>query len=363
MNILVRYLFVNLLKPLLYLLLVFTLIFIMADLMDDHAAEFLRADTSAWTIMKYYSLQLPSVMIFIVPVCMLLATLYSLSRLTRHSEIVAMRASGVSIYRIVRPYLMLGLVCSILTAVINEYSGPKFAYRAHQLIESSKEASDEVYFENIPFHNPTVGHTWYIEQFDTRPPRYTMKGITLRQRRTDGSDAAKITAERGVWLDGRWWFENGSIQRFDENNNLAGMAEIFQTREMRTLPEIPEDFLGEAKDTAHQSSLELWNYIRTHQFLSEETLNNYEVDLHHKLTMPFVCLIAAIIGIPVGAHTGRKGALAGIMMAIGMFFGFYAVQFTMDYLAKQMILLPWVGAWTAVIAFYLIGSVMIYRMR
>jgi lipopolysaccharide export system permease protein len=176
-------------------------------------------------------------------------------------------------------------------------------------------------------------------------------------------DIAKITARKGYWLDGRWWFEDGTIQHFDQNNNLAGVAEKFQTMEMRSLGEVPEDFLGEAKSAEHQSSLELWNYVQTHQFLSSKTLRKYETDLHHKLTMPFICLIATIIGIPVGAHTGRKGAFAGIMLAIAMFFGFYATQFTMEYLAKQMYILPWVGAWSAIILFYAIGTAMIYRMR
>jgi len=360
MKILVRYLFINLLMPLLYLLMAFTLLFVIADLMDN-ASGFLSSGASPVMMLKYYSLQLPSLVIFIVPICLLLATLYSLSMLTRHSEIVAMRASGVSIYRITRPSMLMGFICFLFTAVVNEYTGPKFAYRAHQLLESQKEASDDVYFENIPFRNPSVGHTWYIEGFDTRT--YTMKGITLRQRREDGSDRTKITAKKGHWLDRRWWFEDGTVQHFDENNNLAGPSETFQTLEMRNLPEVPEDFMGEAKDAEHQSSLELWKYIQTHQFLSPETLNKYEVDFHHKLTMPFICIIATLIGIPVGAHTGRKGALSGIMMAIGLFFGFYAVQFTMEYLAKQMILIPWVGAWTAVIAFYFIGSFLIYRMR
>ena len=360
MKILVRYLFINLLQPLLYLLLAFTLLFIVADLMDN-GEDFLRMKATAGMLVHYYSLQLPSLIIFIVPICLLLATLYSLSMLTRHSEIVAMRASGVSIYRIIRPYLLMGFICFLLTALVNEYTGPKFAYRAHQFLESNRVSSDAAYYQQIPYSNPTTGHTWYIEKFDTRTS--TMEGITLRKRRPDGSDIAKITARKGRWLDGRWWFEDGSIQRFDESNLRIGNPEEFQTREMRNLPETPEDFFGEAKDPAFQSSLELYNYIRTHRFLSPATINSFEVDFHHKLTMPFICLIATLIGIPVVAHTGRKGALAGIMMAIGMFFGFYAMQFTMEYLAKQMLIAPWVGAWSAVIAFSLLGAGMIHRMR
>ncbi|MDF7824625.1 LptF/LptG family permease [Pontiellaceae bacterium B12227] len=360
MKILARHLFMNLFKPLVYLLFAFTLLFIIGDLMDN-ADDFLKAGASPMLMVRYYSLQLPSMIIFIVPICLMLATLYSLSMLTRHSEIVAMRASGVSIYRIVRPYMLMGFFCFLFTAVVNEYTGPKYAYRAHQLLQSKKEASDEVYFENIAYKNPTLGHEWHIVGFDTRT--FTMRGVTLRERRPDGSDKTKITAAQGHWLDRRWWFEDGSIQRFDENNNRKGKAETFQTLEMRSLKERPEEFMGEAKDPAHQSSLELWNYIKSHQHLSPESINSDEVDLHHKLTMPFICLISIIIGIPVGAHTGRKGALSGIMMAIGMFFGFYAMQFTMEYLAKQMIILPWVGAWTAIITFHIIGSLMIYRMR
>jgi lipopolysaccharide export system permease protein len=346
--------------PLLYLLLAFTLLFVIADLMDN-AEKFLDAGTPPAVMLHYYSLQLPSLVIFIVPICLLLATLYSLSMLTRHSEIVAMRASGVSIYRIVRPYLLMGLICFGLTALVNEYTGPKFAYRANQLLRSQDTASEDAYFEQIPFENPSEGHSWYIESFDTRS--FIMHGISLRKLRPDGSDELKITARKGQWLDHRWWFEDGSIQKFDENNNRMGLAETFLTREMRTLSEIPEDFMGEAKPAEYQSSLELHNYISTHQYLSPETLNNLEVDFHHKLTMPFICIIAVVIGIPVGAHTGRKGALTGIMLAIGSFFGFYALQFTMEYFSKQMILAPWAGPWTAILVFTCIGASAIHRMR
>lgn len=361
----------HLFQPLVFLLLTFSLLFIIGDLMDtmkdfNKILSESEGGMGAWDVAKimlhYYSLQLPSMVIFIVPICLLLATLYSLSQMTRHSEIVAMRASGVSIYRIVRPYLLMGFFCFLFTAVVNEYTGPKYAYRAHQLLESKTKASDDVYFENIAYKNPTTGHEWHIVGFDTRS--FTLQGITLRIRREDGSDKEKITAKKGHWLDRRWWFEDGTIQRFETDNTRSpGKPEKFQTLEMRRHKVRPEEFLREAKDPAHQSSLELYEYIKTHQHLSRKEINSDVVDLHHKLTMPFICIISVLIGIPVGAHTGRKGALAGIMMAIGLFFGFYATQFTMEYLAKQMYIQPWIGAWSAIIAFFGIGSALIYRMR
>ena len=191
-----------------------------------------------------------------------------------------------------------------------------------------------------------------------------MRGIELIQQRGDGTDRVKYNVSKARWMDGRWWFEDGTVQEYDDIGNLAGTAEAFQTMEMRKLPEVPEDFMREIKDPAYQSSMELWKYIQTHQhMLSPETLVKYEVDFHHRLSMPVVCIIITMIGVPVGAHTGRKGAFAGIMLALGMFFAFYAVQFFMEYLAKQMIILPWVGPWGAIIAFSIIGGGMIHHMR
>ena len=361
MRILHRYLFKNLLMPLLYLLMAFTLLFVIGDLMDN-MGRFIDTKTSFAGIVYYYSLFLPSMVIMIVPLCLLLAVLYSLSTLTRHSEVTAMRASGISIYRIIRPYMLMGIACFVFTAVVNEYTGPKFAYRADQFIEQQKHDEGDVYHERIAFKNPGAGHIWYIKQFDTRT--FTMEGVELIQQREDGSDRIKYNAEKARWMDGRWWFENGTFQEYDEMGNRAGQAESFQALEMRKLPEVPENFMIEIKDPAYQSSMELWNYIQSHESrLSPETLTKYEVDFHHKLTMPVVCIIITMIGIPVGAHTGRKGAFAGIMLALGMFFAFYATQFTLEYLAKQMLIVPWLGPWGAIIAFFIIGSIMIHRMR
>lgn len=396
MKILVRYLFINLLKPLLYLLLAFTLLFVVADLTNT-LENFIEADASAGTVFKYYALLIPSVLIYIVPLCLLLATLYSLSMLTRHSEIVAMRASGVSIYRIVRPFLFMGLLCFLFTAVVNELWGPRNAGQAELLLEGQEEQAADT---GLAIEYPALGHSWFIEEFDAG--NQLMKGITLYQKRPDGSDEFKITAGKGQWLDQQWWFSNVTNQQYDARNNPVGPPEIQPVTRMDSLSEVPQDFIDSANRVKFFSSLKLRSYIAANKQLSSKRLTTYKVDFHHKLTMPFICIIATIIGIPVGAHTGRKGALSGIMLAIGMFFGFYLLQFTMLYLAKRQFITfytgpsaelqplidpeignyiqlwkwseslnvlstipisPWMGAWSAVILFTVIGGVMIHRMR
>ena len=239
----------------------------------------------------------------------------------------------------------MGFACWILTAIVNEYTGPKFAYRADQFLEQITHEEREVYSEQIAFKNQERNHNWFVEKFDTRT--YTMINVELIKQREDGTDEVKYKAGKGRRMDGRWWFEDVSVQKYDRLGNLDGNAETFQTLEMRGLPEVPEDFMGEIKDPAYLSSLELWRYLETHQFLSPETLARYEVDFHHRLSMPFVCIIIILIGIPVGAHTGRRGAFAGIMTALSLFFAFYSLQYFMVYMAKQMYIAPWTGPWSS----------------
>lgn len=360
MKILTRHLFLSLFKPMVYLLLAFTLLFVVADLMDN-ASEWIIRHVSFTVILQYYALKLPSMIIFIVPICLLLATLYSLSTLTRHSEIMAMRASGISIYRIIRPYLAMGFFCFLFTFFVNEFWGPQKAYSADKLNDSHINPEEgDAYTDALFLENPDKLTSWQIESFDTRT--YTMNNVVFRTFRIDQSDLKKITAKKGYWLDNEWWLQDGTIEEFDEKNLRQSSILEFDTWQLN-VSETPEDLINELKPVEYRSSLELRHYIKTHKFLKQETLNKYRVDFHHRLTMPFICFIAVIIGIPVGTHTGRKGALAGILLAIGMFFGLYALQFTMEYLAKQMHVAPWIGAWSSIIVFTAIGSVMIHRMR
>ena len=188
-----------------------------------------------------------------IPISILLATLYSLGNLARNSEITAMKASGIGIFTLIQPYLLISFIFAILTAIISEWIRPDYSYRAHQLIQKEHVKKKTPFLENIPYRNPEIGHTWFIQKMD---PRAVLHGVTLSQNRQDGSNLQKITAKKVYWLDQKWWFEDGVIQMYNDQNNLVGKSKSFQIKEMSLLPEIPEDFLGEAKK--HIASFSKW---------------------------------------------------------------------------------------------------------
>lgn len=360
MKILTKYLLKSLTLPLLYCMMGFILLFVINDLFDNFS-DFLASGIHPLEILQYYSLKIPPVIVLILPVCLLLAMLYSLSRLTRHSEITAMRAGGVSIYRIVMPFIGIGVVSTFISAFINEVVAPDAAYHAEQFLEyQTSDKGEEIYFaRSIALKN--ADHVWMIQKFDTRD--LSMYNVELVERRNNRSDAVKIQAEKALWLDGRWWFMDLTVQHYNENGDLAGAPELILQKEMRELTETPQTFMSEIKDAQYLSSGEMRHYLESKTDISENTRNRLKVDLHARLSAPLVCLIVTLIGVPIGAHTGRRGAFAGIMTAVTLFFVFYALQLTSQYFGKQELIPAWLGGWLPIIVFGTISPFMIHRMR
>jgi lipopolysaccharide export system permease protein len=360
MKILTKYLLKSLMLPLLYCMFGFTLIFIIDNLFDNFS-DFLGSDVGAMEILYYYSLVLPPVIVLILPPCLLLAMLYSLSALTRHSEITAMRAGGVSIYRIVMPFIGIGLLAALVSGVLNEAVVPDSAYRAEQFLDyQKKDRMEETYFaQNIALKRDR--HVWHIQKLDTRD--YSMYNVELVEQREDNSDAVKYQAEKALWLDGRWWFMDVTVQHYEPSGNLSGAPEMILQKEMRDLPETPATFMAEIKEPQYLSSREMMRYLDAQTGISDDARARLTVDLHARMAAPFVCLLIAIIGVPVGAHTGRRGAFAGILLALSLFFGIYILQLISQALGKQEIIPAWLGGWLPIILFGSFSPFMIHRMR
>ncbi len=360
MKILTKYLLRNLLFPLFYCFLGFVLIFVIDDLFDNFS-DFLESGIRPEEMLYYYSQLLPSVVMLTLPVCLLLAMLYSLSQLTRHSEITAMRAGGVSIYRIVLPYIGVGLVATLCSAWINEQVAPDAAWRAEQFLDYQRSGRDAAVYRVRNLAMKDRNHDWMIRTFDTRD--HSMSKVVLRENLGEERGSIKYQAEKMLWMDGRWWFMDLTVQRYRDNGDLAGPPEFILQKEMRDLHETPQTFMTEIKEPQYLSSREMLRYLDAKKGLSEETRLRLRVDFHSRLATPFTCLIVTLIGVPIGSHTGRRGAFAGIMLALSLFFGFYILQLVAQGLGKQDIIPAWLGGWLPIILFGLASPVWLYRMR
>lgn len=374
MKIVDKHLLRTLVFPLAYCLMAFTILIIIHDLFDN-LGDFIEAQTPLKAIVRFYLMLFPSVLILIVPISLLLSSLYSLLQLSKNNELTAMRASGISLYRLVLPFFMVALGFSILTAVIYETISPWTAYWCEQFIKEQKhkkQGLDSIYaVGNLPFRNEPGRRLWMIGKFHTQD--YTMKQVTITQEREDGSAQRKIYADSAEWLDGSWWLHDVTIQEldeygnpkriYDENRNPLGTTTHEELMELADYNEEPDDFLNEIKDPQFLSSRELVEFIKTRTQLSEDRRTQIKVDLHNRLAMPWMSLIVALLGIPFGTQTARKGTFAGVALCIGLFFGYYFLINVGLWAGKKLLIPPLIAGWTPNLIFLSLGCYLIWRMR
>jgi lipopolysaccharide export LptBFGC system permease protein LptF len=135
---------------------------------------------------------------------------------------------------------------------------------------------------------------------------------------------------------------------------------------MPELTETPHDLLIEANPelAAKYSSALAWlRHLETRRHRQAGGLVMQEVNAHVRLAMPWVCLVVAMISVPAGVRSGRRGAMAAVGVAFLLVLVFYIVMQMSMILGKKTLLMPWVSAWLPNALFFIVGAIGISRME
>jgi lipopolysaccharide export system permease protein len=365
MKLIDKYLLREYLTALAYCLAAFTIVQVVYDLFY-HFSKIMAAGITFAQAIRYYLCYLMQTIEYVIPASILLGTLYTLWQMTRHGELTAMRASGISFIRLMVPFLAVGIVFSLLTTALKETVGPDAGLWAVEFAENGFKEPEHRIYHNQAHYNTVDHRVWIIEELDIKHPRH-LKGVKVTQERADGGLAREWYAQRAEWLDGQWWFFGVRIQNYNWQGNPignpyevpgseAGMAMPFTT-------ETPAHFVNEVKDWQFLSAHEMVEYLQSHPQLSRASVYQKRADLHLRLAMPWACIIVTLFGIPAGARSAREGVVKGVLFSILCFFVFYAMTQVGIFLGKRQLVWPWLGAWLANIVFLATGVRMLVRMR
>lgn len=362
MKLIDRYIFTQFLVPLVYCLITFSMLFVIVDLFD-HLSDFIEARTPLAQVALYYIFVMPTLLIYIAPISLLLGLLYSLWQLSRHNELTALRASGISFYRITVPIMLVGLFMSLSISALQETVAPRATHWAWQFINQQKKGGKVSMNQasDLPFKNEEAHRIWNIRKYDLAT--HDMQGVKVVQQRKDGSDLEIVRAEEARYFDGKWWLFNVSIQKYDFYNNPIGAPTREPLRQMAEWDEAPEDFMHEVTSMEFLSARDLWRFVAARKNLSDKRRAQILVDMHARLAMPWTCLVVTIFGIPFGVRTARKGALAGIISALLTFFFFYFLMTFGQWLGKNQFVEPAASAWMPNVFFLLAGILLMFRTR
>jgi len=365
MSILFRYVLKEFLTPLCYCLAGFLGIYVIFELFESFN-RISENKPPVLQVIEFFAGYVSPYLQWIIPAALLLATLYTLWNFCRHSEITAMRASGIGFSVIVSPLFVTAACLMIFVGLINEFYAPHAAEKAKALRDAKFTSITSDIRNNVPFYNRGANRIWRIHKMDTQQP-HLLEGVLISFDRPDGSSAYDITCRKAEYLDGMWWFFYPQYQYFDEVNppieNPPPELAKLVIRAFPELTETPEDFVLMNKPWEFYTIRNMIRHLRENPDLNPKEVASKKYDIHSKLAVPFSCLIITLFAIPAGVATSRQSVFKGVIIAISMFMSFYAANIGCMILAKNALMPVILAAWLPNLIFLITGLVLFHHHR
>lgn len=364
MQIIDRYILKEYIKALVYCVLAFILLYIIGDLFN-YIDEMLRYQVPLEIILIYYGTSIPIIFVQVAPMAALLATIYTLSNFRKHNEIMAMRISGVSVWKILMPILFSSALLSLSVFIVNERLVPEFApissrIRDERIREQPKDDEKANVIEDVAIFGED-NRIIYARFFNTKTNE--ARDIIIHQNDDKQNLIMKITAQSGRWKDGKWTFENGTSYRLDEAGYIIGTPSPFEKKVM-DLKEGPHDFARVEMQPEFMNFRRLKLYIdRFSVGRSSTTSKKLLVELFYKTSFPLLSLVVIFVGAPTAFMLHKGGLLVGIAVSIFIGLIFYGVQAFFLALGKGGLLPPLIAAWLPNILSVAGGIILVRKCR
>ncbi len=359
MSLITRYVLGLFLTAIVVSLVAFVSIFFVVDLIEQ-LDRFLDRSVAPVYIALYYAYYLPYIFVLTVPVSLLLASLYTFGQLTRLNELTAMKASGLSLYRLLRPLVLVSVVISACLFWAGEWLVPHTSMKRAQIITEhvDRQGGEGQHVRHDVYFRGEGARQFYIRVFDGRSAEGT--GIFVTEFR-EGAVASVLTAERAVWTDGRWLLSNAVERRFDLGGGLSEFTS-FAELEPDDWAETPEDFLRGQKRPEEMSYGELDRFIQNVRRGGGD-VQGYLVDLNLKIAFPCAALIIVLLGGALASHLRRGGVAVGFALSIGICFVYWGLLRFAQAFGHAGVLPPVAAAWGANALFGLLAVVLLVRAR
>ncbi|HTD54811.1 MAG TPA: LptF/LptG family permease [Silvibacterium sp.] len=338
------------------------LIFTCFELLGD----IIRNKTPFVTVAEYLLNLIPSMLYYpITPLSVLIAVLVVFGLMSKSSELTAMKASGISLYRIVLPLFVIASVLSISLFTFDQLYIPKANRRQEALRNVIKGRPPQTFMH--PGQNWIFGlqqggepsRIFYYELFD--PAQNSFGNLTIFEFNPGTfSISRRIFASNAYWEPRlhEWVFEHGWERTFKG-------AEIsdYQRFDVTTFPEVreqPQYFKKEALLSSEMSFDELTNYVHDLSQSGFDTIR-LRVQLNRKLAYPFITLVMAILAVPFALSMGKRGSLLGVAAGIGVAIAYFIVAGTSEAMGNVNLLPAFLAAWAPDVIFGLVGGYLLLR--
>ena len=337
------------------------LIFTFFDLVGD----ILRNHIPLTTVGAYLVNLTPDMLYNITPLAVLIAVLVTFGVLNRNSEIIAMKATGVSLYRLVIPIVSIAAVLSIGLFLFDQFYLPQANRKQEALRNIIKGKPPQTV--SHPEHNwifgeprpGEPGRIFYYEFYD--PDRMEFANLSVFE-----FDPSTFSLTRRIFAarvyrdkhDDAWQFQGGWVR--DMNTVETTSYREFRQTEFSEIHEAPGYFTKENLQSQEMNFGQLDSYIHDLQQSGFDTMR-LRVALWHKLAYPLIAIVMAVLAIPFALSMGRRGSLSAIAIAIGVALAYWVVDNLFGAMGNVNYLPAAMAAWSSDALFALVGGYLLLR--
>ncbi len=360
MRLIDRYIIKQFLVTALFSLLAVTVIFVVIDAMEK-LDNFIDRQATAMIVMRYYFFFIPEIIKLITPVAVLLASLFVTARMSTQNELTAMKSSGISLYRIMVPYIIVALVVTALSIYFNGWIVPlanqkKIGLERVYLSRNMTSASTaNIYIQDSPTQILSIG---YYDDSRTMATRVSIQDFgdtdrTALVRRVDASSMQWDSTARS------WILQSATRRTFSGEKEII---ERFQTLSAGKLHFTPEDLRKKQEKPDEMDYYSMERFIENQQRAGQDVAR-WLVDFYSKISFPFATVIVVLFGVPF-ASVKRRGGV-GVQLGISLLICFVYLIFmkVSQVFGYNGDLNPLLTAWMANILFFAAAVVVLLRVR
>ena len=339
------------------LMLVFTFFELVGDILRNHIP--------LTTVGDYLINLTPSMLYQIAPLAVLIAVLVTFGVLNRNSEIIAMKATGISLYRLVIPIVSISAILAVSLFLFDEFYLPQANRRQEALRSTIKGRPPQTFLhpeQKWIFGQPHPGEPariFYYQFFDADSNEFANLSVFEFDPSTF-SLSRRIFAARVFW-DGdthSWIFQNGWERDFD--GATVTQFKEFKSTAYAEIHEKPNYFKKESLQSQEMNFGQLRRYIGDLRQSGFDTMR-LRVALWQKLSYPLIAVVMAVLAIPFALSMGRRGSLTGIAVAIAVALTYYVVNGLFGAMGNVNYLPAALAAWAPVVLFGLTGGYLLLR--
>ncbi|MCP4727704.1 MAG: YjgP/YjgQ family permease [bacterium] len=352
MTIIDRYFLGRFIKTLIFSLLVFIFIFIVVTLIEE-LESFIDQETGLRIVVKYYLYMLPNTLILVLPVSMLMAALFTTGQFVKKGELTAIKAAGISLYRLFLPVY----IFAFFVSAFSFWFGDRYAY-------DSEKKKTEIWTYEVMRENIRLKQRREDISFQETGNRFIKigefigyKSLGLRviiEHKEGHRITTSMYADSIVYEEGNWVLRNITKRDFSPTETMTKLPELV----IDDFNFIPEDLFNVDIDPRNMNLVELEQYMQKLQIMGNP-FEEFIVTYHHKIAFPFVNLIVVLLGLPLATKKWGGGAAIGFGLCLFITFMYFMIMTFSEAFGIKGTLHPIAAAW---FSNFLFGSLSLYLL-